>query len=497
MQFQSSLSQWFVLLQQQNYKKLSKESYVDLNVKIQKSLILDFDEESARESAEQDWKIDLEREQQERKQTSRTGGLEPVDERDKDSDSEESSEEFDEQDERFMNDEEKERLQKRREARDRRRERKAEELDRRGIDYERLTEFFFDLCLSWCQFLDIETFLFFINGVFLNITKGQHVNVSKFKETSEIEVLSIEFINHLLAYRQICSERVARSQTYGQWYALNFGRTHSIVNNVEKNLLEAFRGRNENRILDIWVDLPPQIVNQFINQHFEKIERDIGKMDRAAKATQKLSQSIQVMEQLKRVPSSTQAPQLLHKRYTDSAAVSFARESAALPKKPALQIFNDKTANQQVIEKRLVGQLGERFVHADLIEINRNSYLISNRVRMPVFGRSVKPIERTEESISRKGYLLMKDSEFYTSSRVFTNQVFGVSNALQHKYVLDPVAFVVISQQENAQLLMQQQVDPALFSKGQPPTLPQTQGGVENTIDSVEMQGSQTQEMAR
>ena len=123
--------------------------------------------------------------------------------------------------------------------------------------------------------------------------------------------------------------------------------------------------------------------------------------------------------------------------------------------------------------------------------------LISNRVRMPVFGRSVKPIERTEESISRKGYLLMKDSEIYTSSRVFTNQVFGVSNALQHKYVLDPVAFVVISQQENAQLLMQQQVDPALFSKGQPPTLPQTQGGVENTIDSVEMQGSQTQEMAR
>jgi hypothetical protein len=32
-------------------------------VRIQKSLILDFNEKSARESAEQDWKIDLEREQ--------------------------------------------------------------------------------------------------------------------------------------------------------------------------------------------------------------------------------------------------------------------------------------------------------------------------------------------------------------------------------------------------------------------------------------------------
>ena len=77
-----------------------------------------------------------------------------------------------------MNEEEKARLEKRRIARETRRVMKAEEMDRKGIDYERLTEFFFDLCLSWCQFLDIETFLFFINGVFLNVTKGNHINVS-------------------------------------------------------------------------------------------------------------------------------------------------------------------------------------------------------------------------------------------------------------------------------------------------------------------------------
>ena len=170
------MSQWFVLMQQKNYKKLSKDQYIDLNVKIQKSLILDFDENSARESAEQDWKIDLEREQQEKKQAGKAGGeLEPVDE---DKASDESSDEFDEEDERFMNDEEKARLEKRRVARETRKVMKADGLDRKGIDYERLTEFFFDLCLSWCQFLDIETFLFFINGVFLNITKGNHINVS-------------------------------------------------------------------------------------------------------------------------------------------------------------------------------------------------------------------------------------------------------------------------------------------------------------------------------
>ena len=69
------------------------------------------------------------------------------------------------------------------------------------IEYERLSEFFFDLCLSWCQHLDIETYIFFLNGIFLNITAGSHVNVSQFKDIDDIEVLSVEFFNKLLAYR--------------------------------------------------------------------------------------------------------------------------------------------------------------------------------------------------------------------------------------------------------------------------------------------------------
>ena len=69
---------------------------------------------------------------------------------------------------------------------------KKEEEDRQReimttkIEFERLSEFFFDLCLSWCQHLDIETFLFFINGVFLNITRGHHISVSTFKPLREI-----------------------------------------------------------------------------------------------------------------------------------------------------------------------------------------------------------------------------------------------------------------------------------------------------------------------
>jgi hypothetical protein len=102
------------------------------------------------------------------------------------------------------------------------------------IEFERLSEFFFDLCLSWCQFLDIETFLFFLNGIFLNITKGSHVNVSVFKDIDEIEVLSIEFFNSLLYMRNNCEAIVNSGESYREWHTRNFSRSNEVIKSVEK-----------------------------------------------------------------------------------------------------------------------------------------------------------------------------------------------------------------------------------------------------------------------
>ena len=172
---------------------------------IQKSLILNFDAKSAKESAEQDWKIDLERETSKRPK----GADQPI----------EGQTESDEESE-LDSDAESEDIRKRDERIREKQINAFEKKSKAGIDYERLSEFFFDLCLSWCQHLDIETFLFFINGVFLNITEGQHINISTFKDLDSINVLSIEFFNHLLAYRSICEQ--SKGQTYNQWYIHNF-----------------------------------------------------------------------------------------------------------------------------------------------------------------------------------------------------------------------------------------------------------------------------------
>jgi len=47
------------------------------------------------------------------------------------------------------------------------------------------------------------------------------------------------------------------------------------------------------------------------------------------------------------------------------------------------------------IENKLVGQLGDRYKNARLVEISENSYLITCDVRLPIFGKSLQRIERT------------------------------------------------------------------------------------------------------
>ena len=92
------------------------------------------------------------------------------------------------------------------------------------------------------------------------------------------------------------------------------------------------------------------------------MDKDLVKMDKALKTTDKLSQSIMAMDQLKKISTLTKPPAVLtHKQYTNSPQVSFARESGNIPKKTTLNITNHKAADQEVIEKRLVRQLGDRY----------------------------------------------------------------------------------------------------------------------------------------
>mmetsp|Transcript_36194 Transcript_36194/g.55579 ORF Transcript_36194/g.55579 Transcript_36194/m.55579 type:complete len:207 (-) Transcript_36194:90-710(-) len=206
-------------MQRENYSKLSKRQYLDLNVRIQKSLILDFDLASAKQSAIEDWKIDVEREMVDKKENADLQDGE-VDEQASGKDNTDANpniiqgvttqsiaenqdelEGIKETEDELAGDGKKDKKAILKESVDTNPE-EEDSIDQipgpEFIEYERLSEFFFDLCLSWCQHLDIEMYIFFLNGIFLNITQGTHVSVSTFKEIEEIDVLSVEFFNKLL-----------------------------------------------------------------------------------------------------------------------------------------------------------------------------------------------------------------------------------------------------------------------------------------------------------
>ena len=47
-------------MQTENYTSITMRQYIDLNLRIQKSLIIDYDQNTALQSAFEDWKIDIE-----------------------------------------------------------------------------------------------------------------------------------------------------------------------------------------------------------------------------------------------------------------------------------------------------------------------------------------------------------------------------------------------------------------------------------------------------
>lgn len=141
----------------------------------------------------------------------------------------------------------------------------------------------------------------------------------------------------------------------------NFQRTKEIVSRAEVNLQDSFKDVDENRILDIWINLPAQVINQFVTSHFKKMEITMNKIDDAYESFRngRLVQSIKMMEQLKKVAQETGCIPATQKQYNLTIAGKKAQETVA-PHKP-VKVYNDKSDNQTVIERRLIGQLGDPF----------------------------------------------------------------------------------------------------------------------------------------
>ncbi|CAI2376110.1 unnamed protein product [Moneuplotes crassus] len=359
--FQASLAQWIIQMQTKNYTTLSMEQYRDLNIRIQKSLILDFDYDAAASSAFEDWKIDIEREKFDQEFESKK----------KEDDSNSPSPD------------------------------KVKDYSKETLDYERLSEFFFDLCLSWCQHLDIETFLYFLNGVFLNITTGAHISISNFKKLENINVLSIGFFDTLIKYRTDLEN--TQEQDYKDWYDWNFKRTHEIVKRVEANLANIFDPQDK-RAFDIWMDIPENIGNSYIDSHIEKLDKQLKNMSKINQKADTMAKTITNIDTIKRMSAKAEKPGISYPREFDLYP---RRDDSEIPESQIGRQYKESTTSvyqqeevpqkfkkQKKFEKSVIATLPQEYKNAKLIEITETSYLIRNEVKLPIFGRQIQLNER-------------------------------------------------------------------------------------------------------
>ena len=49
----------------------------------------------------------------------------------------------------------------------------------------------FDLCSTWCEFLDIELFSYFLIAIYIQISEGKIIEKSTFKTTSKITTIDL------------------------------------------------------------------------------------------------------------------------------------------------------------------------------------------------------------------------------------------------------------------------------------------------------------------
>jgi hypothetical protein len=52
----------------------------------------------------------------------------------------------------------------------------------------------FDLCSTWCEFLDIEMFVYFLLAVYMQVSEGPTLADSRFKSTHMIQTIDLEFM---------------------------------------------------------------------------------------------------------------------------------------------------------------------------------------------------------------------------------------------------------------------------------------------------------------
>ena len=187
--------------------KITKEQYLDLNIRLQKALNLDFDYENACISALDDWEIDAED----------WDGIISIGE----------TQHLCTPNSMYS---------------------KSEEIQYSKIfGFDKFSEFLFETGEIWCNG-NIEGILIIINLAMLHISQGVHIKTTTLKDINSISLLSNSLFQEIsdLAFNNSLNQ-----EEFIKWYHINFLELEDMKKFVTEKLLNFMP--QESRINDLWI----------------------------------------------------------------------------------------------------------------------------------------------------------------------------------------------------------------------------------------------------
>lgn len=87
----------------------------------------------------------------------------------------------------------------------------------------------FDLCSTWCEFLDIELFCYFLIGIYVQISEGDTIEESRFRQTLQVNIIALEFMEEFEEIKANYSRsRKKELRYYRAWCEWNYLRINDI-----------------------------------------------------------------------------------------------------------------------------------------------------------------------------------------------------------------------------------------------------------------------------
>lgn len=87
----------------------------------------------------------------------------------------------------------------------------------------------FDLCSTWCEFLDIELFAYFLIAMYVQISQGQTIQNSIFRNTLSLTTIDIQFMEEFEEVKNFYNRNRKKDlRYYRAWCEWNYLRVNDV-----------------------------------------------------------------------------------------------------------------------------------------------------------------------------------------------------------------------------------------------------------------------------